>query len=96
MQNVGVLQQNWLYETLGICYWCVKIPQCGYMGDGLKPITFYVQKHTLALEKCHNPPLVREQAARSVRICETGLFPWHVIIILHGLNTVECRYNAVH
>ena len=31
IQNVGVLQQIWLYEITGACYWCVKIPQCGYM-----------------------------------------------------------------
>ena len=44
-------------KSLGVCYWCVKIPQCGYMEHGLK-LTFYVQKHVVALDKCHNPALV--------------------------------------
>ena len=48
-------------KSLGVCCWCVKIPQCGYMGHGLKFITFYVQKHIVALEKCHNPTLVRDK-----------------------------------
>ena len=48
-------------KSLGVCYWCVKIPQCGYMGDGLKLITFPVQKLVAALEKCHNPPLVHDK-----------------------------------
>ena len=31
------------------------------MGHGLRHITFNVQKHIAALEKCHNPPLVRDK-----------------------------------
>ena len=43
VQNVGVLQLIWLCETMGVCYWCAKIPQCGNMEHGLKDIAFYVQ-----------------------------------------------------
>ena len=28
---------------IALWYWCAKIPQCGYMGHGLKDIGFYVQ-----------------------------------------------------
>ena len=52
-------------KSLVVCYWCVKIPQCGYMGQGLRLIAFYVQKHIAALAaslpKCHNPLLVRNK-----------------------------------
>ena len=44
-------------ESLGVSYWCVKTPQCGYMEQGLKHITFYVQKHIAPLAMCYNPPL---------------------------------------
>ena len=44
------------------------------MGHRTKLITFYVQKHIADLDSCHNPPLSSRQAARSARICETGLF----------------------
>ena len=43
--------------SLGVCYWCVKIPQCGFIGHGLKLITFYVQNHRAALGMCHNQVL---------------------------------------
>ena len=55
--NVVVLQQIWLYEII-VGYWCVKLPQCGYMKHGLKHITFYVQKHIAALAMCYNPVFV--------------------------------------
>ena len=58
IQNVGVLKQIWLYEIIGVCYWYVKILQCGYMGHGLKLIT---SKHIATLEKWHNRPLVRDK-----------------------------------
>ena len=48
-------------KSLGLCYWCVKIPQCRYMEHRLKHITFYVQKRIAALAMCHNPALVRDK-----------------------------------
>ena len=53
----------WYYKfdspkSLGVCYWCVKIPQHGYMEHGLKHILFYVLKHIVALPMCYNPALV--------------------------------------
>ena len=41
------------------------------MGHGLKLITFYVQKHTAALEMCHNQSIVRDKplgAPESVKL----------------------------
>ena len=37
---------------MGVCCWCVKLPQCGYMEHGLKHITLYVEKHTTPLAMC--------------------------------------------
>ena len=56
---MGVLQQIWLYEIIGICYRCVKIPQYRYMEHGLKHITLYVPNHIAPLVMCYYPPLVR-------------------------------------
>ena len=56
-----VLRQIWLYEIIGVCYWCVKIPQCGYMEHGLKHFTFYVKKYIATLAMCYNSSLVRNK-----------------------------------
>ena len=50
-----------LRNHLGVCYWCVQIPQCGYMGHGLKLVKFYIQKHIAGLEMCHNLPLAHDK-----------------------------------
>ena len=42
-------------KSLGVCHWCVKIPQYGYMEHGLKHIKFYVQKHIVSLAMCIFP-----------------------------------------
>ena len=47
-------------KSLGVCYWYVKIPQCGYMGHALQLIRFYVKKRIAALGGCHNLPLVHD------------------------------------
>ena len=58
---------GWYYNkfdskiAVGIFYWCVKIPQCGYMEHGLKHITFYVQKRIAAVAMCYNPGLVHDK-----------------------------------
>ena len=66
MSQTLLLYKTWLNKfdstkSLGVCYWCVKIPQCGYMEHGLKHITYYVQKHIAALVMCYNPALVRDK-----------------------------------
>ena len=48
-------------KSLGVCYWCVKIPHRGYMEHVFKHITFYDHKHIAALAMCHNPGLVRDK-----------------------------------
>ena len=59
----GIIKKFDSMESLGVCYWYVRIPQCGYMEQGLAPITFYVQKHMTPLGLCsglslvHNKPL---------------------------------------
>ena len=45
IQNMGYYNEFDTTKSLGVCYWCVKIPQRRYMGHVLKLITFYVQKH---------------------------------------------------
>ena len=81
----GGITTNLTTKSLAVCCWCVKIPRCGYMGHGLKLITFYVQKHTAALEMCHNQPLVRHKPLRapaSVKlVCESEC-PRYLICIM--------------
>ena len=62
---IGLRYKTWGYynnfdsmRSLGVCYWCVKIPQCGYMEHGIKDIAFYVQKHITPCTVCHNFSLV--------------------------------------
>ena len=68
ISQILLLYKTWWYynkfactKSLGACYWCVTIPQCGFMEHGLKHITFYVQKHIAALVTCYNPALVRNK-----------------------------------
>ena len=63
-----LLYKTWGYfnkfdstKPLGAFYRCVKIPQYGYLGHGLKHITHYAQKHLAGVGMCHNPALVRER-----------------------------------
>ena len=65
ISQILLLYKMWRYsnkfdspKSLGVCYWCVKIPQCGYMEQGLKQIAFYVQQHIVAMAMCYNPALV--------------------------------------
>ena len=65
ISQILLLYKTWGYcnkfdttKLLGVCYWCVKIPQCRYMKHGLKHIKIYVQKHIAPLAMCYNPPLV--------------------------------------
>ena len=60
--------KTWQYQTkvdssksLGVCYWCVKIPQCAYMEHGLKDIAFYVQKHITPCTVVITSLLVRDK-----------------------------------
>ena len=59
-------------KFLEVCYWYVKMPQCGCVEHGLAYITFYVQKHIAHLVALLWFQLVR-RAARGARICETPL-----------------------
>ena len=66
-------------KSLGVYYWCVKIPQCRYMEHGLKYFTSYVQKHIAPLAMCYHPPLVRDKplgAPASVKLgsCVSTVF----------------------
>ena len=69
ISQILLLYKTWVYfynkfdsmTLLGVCYWCVKMPQCRYMGHGLKLNTFYVRKHIAGLAICHNQVLVRDK-----------------------------------
>ena len=63
-----LLYKTWRYynkfdstKSLGVYYWCVKIPQCRYMENGLKYITFYVQKHIVHLVMYYDTLLVHDK-----------------------------------
>ena len=97
IQNVGVLQQIWLYEIFGVCYWCVKITQYGYMGHGLKLITFYVQKHIAFLAMCHKPPLVRDKpldAPASVKLVYSILCSQNKLWVHKKCSSVTGRWAS--
>ena len=48
-------------RSLGVCYWYVKMPQCGCMEYGLEYITFYVQKPMASFAACFGALLVRDK-----------------------------------
>ena len=60
-------------KSLGVCYWYVKMPQCGCVEHGLAYIALYVQKHIAHLVSSFWFPAGSRRAARSARICETPL-----------------------
>ena len=59
-------------KSLGVCYWYVKIPQCGYMEHGLEYILWSKAYGTFG--GLFWIPTGLRQAARNVGICETHLF----------------------
>ena len=92
ISQILLLYKMWWYynkfdftKSSRIYYWCVKIPQCGYMEHGLSYIIFYVQKHMKALTKCYNPN--SRQAARTVGIYDTRL--------LAPLSNVNRPYSQI-
>ena len=48
-------------KSMGTYYWCVRIPQCGYMKHGLKHILFYIEKHPAHRAVCYNFLFVRDK-----------------------------------
>ena len=60
-------------KSLGVCYWYVKMPQCGCVEHGLAYTTFYVQKHRAHLAVLFYFPAGSRWTARGARICETPL-----------------------
>ena len=91
---MAVLKQIWLLKSLGVCYWCGKIPQCGYMEHGLKDIAFYVQKH-ITLHSCHNFPAGLWQAARYTRILK-WVYYGNISLGQHWLMTGCCLMTPSH
>ena len=81
-----LLQQIWL-QNHWVCYWCFKIPQCGYMEHGLKHVTLYVQNMLAALAMCSTPVIVRDKplgAPASVKLVDwymrVNMCYWHICI----------------
>ena len=67
LYSILLLYKIWGYQnkfnsakSLGVYYWCVKIPQRSCLESGLKYITFYVQQHIAHFAMCHNPPQVHK------------------------------------
>ena len=64
-------------KSLGVYYWYVKMPRCGYVEHGLEYFSFYVQKHIADLAACSGPPAGSWRAARGARISKTRLLSTH-------------------
>ena len=60
-------------KSLGVCYWYVNMPRCGWVEHGLKYITVYVQKHKYTIGDLFLSPVGSRRAARGARICQTCL-----------------------
>ena len=98
ISQILLLYKTWGYynkfdstKLLGVCYWCVKIPQYAFTGHGLKVITFYVQKHIAALEMCHNQQLVCDKplgVPASVKLVYSGHF-WCTIDVIYIYNELK-------
>ena len=105
ISQILLLYKTWWYynkfdstKSLGVCYWSVKIPQCSYMGLGLKLIMFYVQKHMTTLEICHNHLPVHNKplgVPASVNLIYRSsimahLYPWqHIKCIVYEAQVVN-------
>ena len=87
-------------KSLGVCYWCVKIPQYGYVGHGLRLITFYIQKHIAALAMCHNPPLFCDKSLGAPAHLRNWPFNTTVSYVMCGsinhINTHLCYILVWH
>ena len=66
---------NLTMKSLGVCYWYIKMPQCGCVEHGLEYTTFYVQKHIAHLAALFWFPAGSRRVARGACICETPLLP---------------------
>ena len=104
ISQILLLYKIWWYynkfdsrKSFGICYWYVKIPQCGYMENGLKHITFYVQKHIAALARCYTPGLVCDtplKAPASVKLVyylsrsEIKCCTWYTVSLLYCRRSI--------
>ena len=60
--------------SLGVCYWCVKMPHCDYMEYGLNYITFHVKKIYSGFGNVLLSRASSRHGARVARFCETALF----------------------
>ena len=99
---------NWFdsAKSLGVCHWCAKIPQCGYVEHELKDIASYVQKH------CSSSSLVmtsrwfttsRIGAPTSVRLVYystlsgwyEALFPLFQVCTMPGVSSVQVALAEV-
>ena len=68
ISQILLLYETWEYynkfdstKSLRVCYWYVKISQCGKMEHGLEYIMFYVEKHIAPLAVCCGPLLVHDK-----------------------------------
>ena len=89
-----VLHQIWLYEIIGVCCWCVKIPQCGYTENGFKHITFYVA----ALATCYNTGVLRDKPLAGpiyIDICLIRLYVFFQVAVLQS-NQNFLYYEVTH
>ena len=95
-------------KSMRIYYWYIKVPQCGYMGHGLRNITFYVQKHIAYRVVCHNfllvrdKPLVAPASVKQVYFISTAIIPWFVPLRsevwkdLNNSNLLHAQSGASH
>ena len=73
--NITAIYSTGYYnKSLGVYYWCVKMPRRGCREHGLECIMFYVQKYIAHLIACSGPPAGSRRVARRALISETRLF----------------------
>ena len=71
-------------KSLGVYYWCVKIPKWGYMEHGLKYIAFYVKKIAPSAI-CYNLLLIRDKPL--------GVLAF--VKLIYSLCFEQCVYHAL-
>ena len=100
ISQILLLCKTWRYcnkfdssKSLVVCYWCVKIPRCGYIEYGLKHISFYVQKEIVAMAMCYNPALVDDKPPKTkVFIAiHTYMITGATIILTPNMSQIETQ-----
>ena len=86
IQNVGILQQIWLYEIIGSMLLMCQNTTMRVYEAWIKHIAFNVKKYVAPLAMCYNPPLVLDtplESPASVKVVYCAYFPSFVVFWLN-------------